>query len=117
MDFFTLQEAVNQVHCGLDCLWKQAELHLDHDKPVDEDLAILCSQDGLPFEVASRHRCVLLICCRISCLQTVILAISKQVLMDILDVVALDELSRRRQSQLINDILSRLLEGLLVVPV
>ena len=51
LDFLTMKEAVNEVHCRLDGLWHQPELHLDNDKPVDEDLAVFDGELGLPLEV------------------------------------------------------------------
>ena len=40
MDLLALQKPVNEVHRGLDRLWKQSELHLDYYEPVDEDFPI-----------------------------------------------------------------------------
>ena len=53
MDLLALQKSVNKADSGLDRLRQQAKLNLHHDKPVDEDLAVISSQDRLIFKVAS----------------------------------------------------------------
>lgn len=100
MDLLALQKPVNEVHRGLDRLWKQSELHLDYYEPVDEDFPIFWSEHRLPLKVASL-------------VNWAILALEQR-LMNIFDVVSLDQLSWCRHPQLIYDALRCLLEGLIV---
>ena len=101
LDLLALQEAVDEAHRALDCLWKQPELHLHHDEPVNEDLAVFRRENWLLFKVASG-----LVVARFERL------VSQKRLMNGLDVVALNELSRGWHTQVIDDALSRLLKRL-----
>ena len=101
LDLFGLQESVNEAHRSLDCLWKQTELHLHHDEPINEDLAVFRCEYWLLLKVASG-----LVVAGFERL------VSQKRLMNGLDVVALNKLSRGWHTQVIDDALSRLLERL-----
>ena len=93
-----LQEPVNQVNSHLDSLWKQSELHLDHDEPVDENFTVFRAQLRLIFKVTFEVLGMELL--------------FEERLMYGLYVVTLDQLLPSRHSHVIDNALGGLLERL-----
>ena len=94
----SLKEPVYEVDSSLDSLWKQSELHLDHDEPVYENFAVFRSQLRLLFKVVFEGF-------------RVELSLEKG-LMYGLNVVALHQFLPSRHSHVVDDALGGLLERL-----